>query len=67
MIHSLKYLRSPTIKCKDTGIRKSEFVSKTQFLYNGNLYKLCLIKYELDINVYNFESGIFNNMISGLK
>ena len=31
MIHSLKYLRSPTIKCKDIGIRKSEFVTKTQF------------------------------------
>jgi len=33
MIHSLKYLRSPTLKCKDIGIRKSEFVTKTQFLY----------------------------------
>ena len=33
MIHSLKYLRSPTLKCKDLRIRKSEFVTKTQFLY----------------------------------
>ena len=32
MIDSLKYLRSPTLKCKDIGIRKSEFVTKTQFL-----------------------------------
>jgi len=32
MIDSLKYLRSPALKCKDIGIRKSEFVTKTQFL-----------------------------------
>ena len=32
MIHSLKYLRSPTLKCKEIGIRKSKFVTKTQFL-----------------------------------
>ena len=30
--HSLKYLRSPTLKCKDIRIRKLEFVTKTQFL-----------------------------------
>ena len=33
IVHSLKYLRSPTLKCKDIGIRKSEFVTKTQFLF----------------------------------
>ena len=33
IIHSLKYLRSPTLNCKDIGKRKSEFVTKTQFLY----------------------------------
>ena len=31
-IYSLKYLRSMTLGCRDIGIRKSEFVSKTQFL-----------------------------------
>jgi len=31
--HSLKYLTSTTMGCRDIGIRKSEFVSKTQFLY----------------------------------
>ena len=32
-IHSLKYLRSTTLGCRDIGIyRKSEFVTKTQFL-----------------------------------
>ena len=31
IIHILKYLRSLTLKCKDIGIRKSEFVTKTQF------------------------------------
>ena len=29
-IHSLKYLRSLTLKCKDIEIRKLEFVAKTQ-------------------------------------
>ena len=28
-MHSLKYLRSATLHCKDTGIRKSEFVAKS--------------------------------------
>jgi len=32
-IHSLKYLRSTTLGCRDIRIRKSEFVSKTQFLW----------------------------------
>ena len=31
--HSLKYLRSMTLGCKDIRIKKSEFVTKTQFLY----------------------------------
>ena len=29
---SLKYLRSSTLDCKDIGVRKSEFVTRTQFL-----------------------------------
>ena len=29
----MKYLSSTTFGCKDIGIRKSEFVAKTQFLY----------------------------------
>jgi len=32
-IHSLKYLRSTTLGCRDIGIIKLEFVSKTQLLY----------------------------------
>ena len=31
--HSLKYLRSATFGSKDIAIRKSEFVTKTQFLW----------------------------------
>ena len=31
-IYSLKYQGSTTLGCKDIGIRKSEFVAKTQFL-----------------------------------
>ena len=30
--HSLKYLRSKTLDCKDKWIKKSEFEAKTQFL-----------------------------------
>jgi len=30
---SLKYQRFMTLGCKDLGIRKSEFVAKTQFLF----------------------------------
>ena len=30
--NSSKYQRSMTLGCKDKGIRKSEFVAKTQFL-----------------------------------
>ena len=33
-IYSLKYLRSTTLFCKDIGVRKSEFATQTQFLYN---------------------------------
>ena len=32
-IHSLKYLRSTKLGCNDTGIRKSEFVQRTHFLW----------------------------------
>ena len=32
-IHSLKYLRSMALGCKDIGIRKFEFVAKTQILW----------------------------------
>ena len=39
--HSLKYLSSTTLGCRDIGIGNSEFVTKTQFLYSKiNLYKI---------------------------
>ena len=31
-MHSLKYVRSITLKCTDIGFIKPEFVAKTQFL-----------------------------------
>ena len=31
---SFKYLRFSTLGCKDIGIRKSEFVTKNQFIIN---------------------------------
>ena len=33
-MHTLKYLRFTTLGSKEIGIKKSEFVAKTQFLYN---------------------------------
>ena len=36
--HSLKYLRSTVLGCRDIGIRKSEFVSKTQFHYRLHIH-----------------------------
>ena len=35
-INRLKCLRSKTFGCKDVGIINSEFVGKTQFLWNNN-------------------------------
>ena len=32
-IHSLKYQGSTTFDCKDSGVRKLEFVAKTPFLF----------------------------------
>ena len=37
---SLKYQSSTTLKSKDRGIRKSEFVAKTQFLYGISRWKI---------------------------
>jgi len=37
MIDSLKYLRSPTLKYKYIGIRKSEFVTKLNSFYHLNI------------------------------
>ena len=44
IIHSLKYLRSTTISCKDIGIRKSEFVAKTQFLSAFSIHLVFLVR-----------------------
>ena len=33
----MKYLRSTTLGCKDIGIKKSEFVAKTQYLSQENI------------------------------
>ena len=35
---SLKYQRSTTLGCQDTGYRKSEFVAKTQFLLSNLIF-----------------------------
>ena len=35
-IHSLKYMRSTTLCCKDIGIRKLEIAAKTQFLSSNS-------------------------------
>ena len=48
-IHSLKYLRYTTLGCNDKGIRKSEFVAKTQFLKVGKVCKLLNLEKECTI------------------
>ena len=60
----MKYLRSTTLGCKDIRIRKSEFVTKTQFPYEkkkhgGGFFftENCEIV-ELNINVLFFTEGI---------
>ena len=37
--HSLKFQRFTTLESKDIGIRKSEFVTKSQFLYRSLIHK----------------------------
>ena len=44
MIHSLKYLRSPTLKCKDIRIRKLKFVTKTQLLSMFSKFSLIFME-----------------------
>ena len=48
-IHRLKYLRYTTLGCNDKGIRKSEFVAKTQFLKVGKVCKLLNLEKECTI------------------
>ena len=47
--HSLKCQMSITLDCKDIGIRKSEFVTKTQFLWHSfiSIYRDRNIRYNL--------------------
>ena len=40
-IHSLKYQRSTTSGYKDKGITKSEFETRTQFLYKDYKIRVC--------------------------
>ena len=56
-IHSLKYLRSATFGSKDIVIRKSEFVTKTQFFYRYREEQLNYLR-TLIINVLSFVSGL---------
>ena len=46
--HSLKCQLSTTLVCKDIGIRKSEFVTKTQFLYDIFCYRRMRWKEEVN-------------------
>ena len=58
-IYSVKYQRSPTFDCKDIGIRKSEFVAKTQFLLQlkiSGFLELTLIFNLLKRNCFTWKS-----------
>jgi len=41
-MHGLKYLKSTLLGCKDIGIRKLEFVAKTQFVRGINCIRSTL-------------------------
>ena len=49
-MHGLKYLRFMTLGLKDIGIRKSEFLAKTQFLS----VKLCLLNVSRNVFYVRF-------------
>ena len=53
-IHNSKYQRSTTFGWKDIGIRKSEFVAKTQFVFFQNtfLYKNLATSSGLSLNSF---------------
>ena len=50
-------LKSVTMGCKDTGIRKSKFVAKTQFLYSEKNKKDEKIKRSSKLRINIFKSG----------
>ena len=60
-IYSLKYLRSKALGCKDIGIEKSKFVTKTQFLYPNplNLYQR-----KKEVKYMSFQSAEISTIIS---
>ena len=60
-IHSLKYLRSTTLCCKDIGVRKLEIAAKTQFL-SSNSFQAIPFKQFLSSN--SFQSIRFKQFLS---
>ena len=61
--HSLKYQRYTALESKDIGIRKSEFVIKTQFLYENLLFKFLRKKcayawYNVNLHIVSLNKGI---------
>ena len=66
-IHSLKYLRSTTFGSKDIVIRKSEFVSKTQFLYLRNDFRTIFnTKFNLHIAILKEFQGRKSLILCGI-
>ena len=61
LIHNLKYLRSAIFGSKDIGIRKSEFVAKTQFLWkllrSGSKYYGKYFRFQ-NKNYHNFANNL---------
>ena len=68
----MKYLRSPTLGCKDIGIRKSEFVVKTQFLFRPShqlvsLQPQYLYSVHFCPTVLTIENRIYSEEFTGKK
>ena len=64
MIDSLKYLRLPTLKCKDIGIRKSEFVKKNSIPLGWVLQQIFRIQNIFASNFYWETRENFANVLS---
>ena len=71
-MHSLNYLRSTELGCKDIGIIKSEFAAKTQFrsenLFYYQIYsKICLSLVGIRVTFVSSELKHLNRNMTGMN
>ena len=65
-IHSLKYLRSTTLGCRDIGIRKSEFVKSVRSINLSLKYQSFTTSGWKDIGIRNFEFVAKTNFFASI-